>query len=322
MKLLESRKWLRISEAAQYLSLNFREEVQGTDILQLVLNQQLLLSVYLFEPVVALPVKLKFDAVNSMSDETPVEYDLLAESRNLRGLVDLLPVHGGIDAIESIYRQHLGGTSTPLRLFSGLLVRIESDAIYQVQESISRPKLTETEKPNDVSSEEGGLIDERVARLNSRRSRVLFSLSESDSDFDAEVVTQEIKASAAPKNWFRKIQSKFRPAAELPLESLVCISMSNLQKLVAEYQQGSREKSTNSLGDLERSSLLKLVLGMAISKYDYRPDASRNLATGANKGSINADMERLGLPLDPETIRKFINEAHSKFDVQLPRKEK
>jgi hypothetical protein len=59
----------------------------------------------------------------------------------------------------------------------------------------------------------------------------------------------------------------------------------------------------------EKGSLLKILLGMAMSKYDYIPDARRNSATGENAGSIVADLQKHGIEVDVDTIRKFLKEA-------------
>ena len=63
----------------------------------------------------------------------------------------------------------------------------------------------------------------------------------------------------------------------------------------------------------ERDSLLKMILGMAVSKYNYNPSSTRNIATGDNKGSIAFDLSKHGLNLDSDTIRKFIKEAEEKL---------
>ena len=63
----------------------------------------------------------------------------------------------------------------------------------------------------------------------------------------------------------------------------------------------------------ERDSLLKMVLGMAMSTYDYNPGATKNRATGENQGSISADLQQRGLTLDADTVRKFIKEAETRF---------
>ena len=60
---------------------------------------------------------------------------------------------------------------------------------------------------------------------------------------------------------------------------------------------------------LEKISLLKMVLGMAMSKYDYKPNNQRNAATGENRGSIAVDLQTRGLDVDADTIRKHLQAA-------------
>ena len=60
-----------------------------------------------------------------------------------------------------------------------------------------------------------------------------------------------------------------------------------------------------SLGTRERDSLLKLVIGMAIAGYRYDPKSSRGPATT----EIVNDLAKLGIPLDPDTVRKYLREA-------------
>ena len=60
----------------------------------------------------------------------------------------------------------------------------------------------------------------------------------------------------------------------------------------------------------ERETLLKLIIGMAISGYSYDPQAKRNEATS----DIVSDLELNGIPLDPDTVSKWIKEASD----QLP----
>ena len=71
-----------------------------------------------------------------------------------------------------------------------------------------------------------------------------------------------------------------------------------------------------------RSSLLKLILVMAVKKYGYRP-GNKNKATGGNRESISSDTQKLGLKMDNETIRKYLNEASEAFSdaLILPDKE-
>lgn len=61
----------------------------------------------------------------------------------------------------------------------------------------------------------------------------------------------------------------------------------------------------DALSRRERESLLKLVVGMAIAGYTYRPGASRNAATA----EIAGDLATSGIPLDEDTVRKWLQEA-------------
>ncbi len=55
----------------------------------------------------------------------------------------------------------------------------------------------------------------------------------------------------------------------------------------------------------ERDSLLKLVIGMAVGGYSYDPKAGRSPTVS----EIADDLERAGVGLDADTVRKYLNEA-------------
>jgi PAS domain-containing protein len=59
------------------------------------------------------------------------------------------------------------------------------------------------------------------------------------------------------------------------------------------------------LGTKERESLLRLVIGMAIEGYRYDPNQRRSDKTT----EIVTDLEKVGLPLDADTVRKWLREA-------------
>jgi len=83
------------------------------------------------------------------------------------------------------------------------------------------------------------------------------------------------------------------------------------------------QSSAKPLSDTGRDSLLKLVLGMSIDSYGYKVGETRNPATGENRDSIAAALERLDLKLTPDTIRKYLKEAEQRFGDPLknPRKD-
>jgi hypothetical protein len=66
--------------------------------------------------------------------------------------------------------------------------------------------------------------------------------------------------------------------------------------------QGLPEKP---LGARERESLLKLVIGMAVGGYAYDPRSTRS----AQYAAIADDLERCGIHLDVDTVRKWVREA-------------
>lgn len=117
-----------------------------------------------------------------------------------------------------------------------------------------------------------------------------------------ELIDRAIEAEVVPKQptprqsveWARKIGS------EIPVE---------LQKLATHTDT----KNKDGLSETERTSLLKMILGMAVFKYEYQGDASRNTATGGNRGSIASDLEKIGIVLDSDTIRAYLKEAWDKF---------
>ena len=55
----------------------------------------------------------------------------------------------------------------------------------------------------------------------------------------------------------------------------------------------------------ERDTLLKLVIGMAVKKYKYDPEANRGPAIP----EIVDDLNSVGITLDPKTVRKWLNEG-------------
>lgn len=55
----------------------------------------------------------------------------------------------------------------------------------------------------------------------------------------------------------------------------------------------------------ERSSCLKLIIGMAVKKYRYDPKAARNSAVT----NIANDLNELGIGIDVDTVRKWLKEA-------------
>lgn len=78
-----------------------------------------------------------------------------------------------------------------------------------------------------------------------------------------------------------------------------------LTKRIAELEAEPVEASNKSLGAKERDSLLKLVIGMAMDGYGYDPKAARSPIAK----ELSNHLALAGLPLDEDTVRKYLNEA-------------
>lgn len=99
----------------------------------------------------------------------------------------------------------------------------------------------------------------------------------------------------------------FSPMMPEKLQSAV---MQGFEKYLPNMK--SVEGIEKSLMTVERESLLKLVIGMAISGYKYDPKSSRNSATA----EISADLEKLGVGLDQDTVKKWLKEAIAVLPLQ------
>lgn len=77
------------------------------------------------------------------------------------------------------------------------------------------------------------------------------------------------------------------------------------QKFIEKRQSAKPVVKVKSLHTKERETLLKMVIGMAVKGYVYKPDAKRNTTSG----EIKQDLELLGISLDEDTIRRWLKEA-------------
>jgi len=101
----------------------------------------------------------------------------------------------------------------------------------------------------------------------------------------------------------------------------------NFQDLIVKQieetsKQVKKQKNvTTELSTREINSIFKILLGMAMDKYGYDPEAKRNTATGENKNSILSSVQLCGLNTDPETIKKFLKMASETHpEAKLPEK--
>lgn len=72
------------------------------------------------------------------------------------------------------------------------------------------------------------------------------------------------------------------------------------------FPESRKEKPVEkSLSTRERETLLKLIIGMAVHGYSYDPSLSRN----DKHAEIAEDLEKSGIPLDTDTVRKWLQQA-------------
>jgi hypothetical protein len=83
------------------------------------------------------------------------------------------------------------------------------------------------------------------------------------------------------------------------------------QILKERIEKLEKEIAAMSLSTITKNTYLKLILGMAIDKYNFRTTSNRNDATGTRERSIYAALEKLGddFHVSDDTIRNILQEA-------------
>jgi hypothetical protein len=102
------------------------------------------------------------------------------------------------------------------------------------------------------------------------------------------------------ENWTALDEAKDRTI--VAKDRLVAALEERVRNLEAQQTTQPPEKQ---LGARERESLLKVVIGMAVGGYSYDPKAGRS----DRPSEIAGDLERAGVPLDVDTVRKWLREA-------------
>jgi hypothetical protein len=105
-----------------------------------------------------------------------------------------------------------------------------------------------------------------------------------------------------------------------PLEKYwheMVFDLPNVLRFEADRTQGAKfaESNEKPLSTAERNQLLKMVLGMAIDSYGYDPVAKKNDATK----QIVDDLAKLGIGIDPDTVRKYLKEAANSVTYEVPK---
>lgn len=97
-----------------------------------------------------------------------------------------------------------------------------------------------------------------------------------------------------------------------PPSALVEAARAQGRTLIEKHAKETRDRddaatgdAEKPLGERERSTLLRIIIGMAIGGYGYNPDDKRSDAAT----TISSDLERFGLDGSAQTIRNKLHEA-------------
>lgn len=322
-KLFKLKQWLTLTDTSKYLSTVFEEEVTEADILQLALDDRLVLSFNLVNMAYArkcevvnedaiewapMPDWLKsHPALSLFNIADPFKISLeLGNGQYLNFAEDVIKINGVWDLpmiggeyldIQERHLKLLGTGKMHLIAFDGAFLRDLDGNIWCLQ-TLKTPKARNLGvELRDIAD---NIFQQQVAETEQLKPVLI--------EFIREMLLNELHTD-------KNNGLKFSPLPVLPDDGFLVVRKEMLQHFVTNFEEESNlKKPEPNLSETERRSLLKIIYGMAISKYDYRPGATRNYSTGANRGSIFADLERHGLSLDPDTIRKFIKEAEALFE--------
>lgn len=84
---------------------------------------------------------------------------------------------------------------------------------------------------------------------------------------------------------------------------------------ILEPAKPAEPSKAETITETERSTMLKLIIGMAMDSYEYNPNSTRNSATG-DKNGISAKLQLHGISVNDDTIRKYLTEAKKLLSSQ------
>lgn len=316
-KLFKLKEWLIVPDAARHLSIAFGEEVSKADVLRLALDGRLRLSVNFVNHAVArcgkiVPIdEAEYDEVPSIDGMRTVRLyrgpTLFTEGRvtdvvelektvaQLAGIYDLPMIGNERLDIEHQYQQLTGGPAITIEGLDGTFVEGKDSLICQLQES------WDDNEYQIGSTAQLEKLKQHIAKNNIGAAEAEKLLSQHKED----------RKKFLEKKKSRPASESYYPAGGLPVDSVLVVRTDALRK----FEESIKDTPTNAekpLTNIERDSLLKLVIGMAMKGYSYDPTAKKNSAVA----DIVADLALLGLPLGDDTIRKYLKQGNE----QLPAK--
>lgn len=304
-KLMKLKAWLTLDDAAKHLSLMFGELVTKADVLRLALDGQLTLSVNFINGAKArCGPMIESDEVQwtempgpkgetirlpdgvMLNDGSAIRLD--DDLVSLRGVYDLPMLGNERLDVEHLYQQMTDGPAVTLQGLDGPFV-VAGDLYCQLQESMDDNEFQEG------SAAAGRKLEACIAR-------------EGLNDDQADALRRQHKAD---REQFKKRRAErpardgYYPAGGLPEDAVFVVRTDALAELLAAASVG--ESAKPDLGTRERETLLKLLIGMAIAGYKYSPEEGRSHAPA----EIASDLQRLGIAVSDDTVRKWLKEARA-----------
>lgn len=275
-KLFKLKEWLTVPEAAKHLSIILGEEVTEADVLRLALDRHLKLSINLVDQAQAKWAKI-----------VPIED---AQYRELPA--------------RRFPRREKG---KPRRILRGS--KIDDKRVLECADDIVNLKgvydlLMIGAGPLNIERKYQNLTGGPAITLIATNHRGVLVKQADGEIYQLQDSFKQEEATTSPDimKLFNRI---YYPAEKLPEDTVLVLRTEELRK----FEESVNDTPANAdkpLTNIERDSLLKLVIGMAVSGYRYAPYAKKNTAVA----DIAADLALLGLPLGDDTIRKYLKQGN------------
>lgn len=309
-RLFKLKDWLTVRDAAKHLSTVLSEEVSEADVLRLALDGHLVLSVNIingtraregrripkdevtWREVQGLDGKLlKLPDGNILSDESALKFGKQIVS--LFGVFDLPMFGAESHDVEHRIQDLTDGPAVELTCLDGAILR-NGETYYQLQERFEGDDMEVVSKDLLAGLDRqvaAGEIDPAFAEVF--RSKILDH---------REKLKQDVQDLSDPSNYF--------PAGRLPTDAVFVVRTRALVDLQAKVME--QERSDSEPGTRERDTLLKLIIGMAVGGYGFKPQDARSKVPS----EIASDVNKLGLSLTDDTVRKWLKAAKAQLPGQ------
>lgn len=285
-KLFKLKNWMTIKDAAKYLCVAFEDEVSESDVIQLGLEGELVISVdfiggcYAREGRMVLPEEAKrinLPPVKGWEDCTAFSG---IEVVDAEGVEKILEFNDKIVSIEGIY---------DLAMIGG-----------EVGDLNRRFQIL-TDGPRVYSNSLNGVF---VVNSDGDFYQLLGEIESGQNKSDS-LAKEEV-----PRNKIKSEMDGFFPLGMLPVDCSFVVRMQGVNDLLSRISEGVDENKPVS--ESERNSMLKMIVAMAIYGYKYNPSSKKNQAVS----EIASDILACGMSMDSDTVRKYLSNA---VDRVLPR---